>query len=193
MVGLLLLGFATDGGRGFTTETLRRSEVSREARTLPDFGLIDQNDRTTDLHALLAQDNKVWIVDFIYTRCTTVCSALGSVYQQLQRRIVERGLQNRIGLLSISFDPRHDDPAALRDYASRMRATASVWRLATLAAPSERETLLDAFGVFVVPGPYGQFEHNAALCIVDRRGRLVAIEDYDAVEQTLAAALAVPP
>ena len=103
MAGLLLLGLATDGGRGFTTETLRRSEVSREARALPDFGLIDQNDRTTGLHALLAQDNKVWIVDFIYTRCTTVCSALGSVYQQLQRRIVERGLQNRIGLLSIRF------------------------------------------------------------------------------------------
>ena len=41
MAGLLLLGLATDGGRGFTTETLRRSEVSREARALPDFGLID--------------------------------------------------------------------------------------------------------------------------------------------------------
>jgi protein SCO1/2 len=121
----------------------------------------------------------------VYTRCQTVCSSLGSVYQQLQAQILARDLHGRVGLLSISFDPAHDDAAALSAYASRMRVNASTWKVVSLESVPERQLLLDAFGIMVVPAPVNEFEHNAALHIVDGNGRLVRIMDYDAPGRAL--------
>ena len=47
--------------------------------------------------------------------------------------------------------------------------------------------LLKAFGITVVPDGFGGFVHNAALHVVDRRGRLVAIFDIGEEAQVLAA------
>ena len=97
---------------------------------------------------------------------------------------------DRVGLLSISFDPEHDNAAALRDYALRMRAHPNSWQLLTLAAPQDRQRLLDAFGIVVLPAPLGEFEHNAALHIVNATAELVRIVDINAPALALDAALA---
>lgn len=190
LIGLVTILTATDRGHSFTTEALRRGEVEREPRQIPDFALRNSAGTNTTLRRLLAADDRVWIVDFVYTRCQTVCSSLGSVYQQLQQQIVDRGAQSRVGLLSISFDPANDDAPALRSYAARMRLNPKVWNIVTLASAGDRRRLLDAFGIMVVPAPLGEFEHNAALHIVDARGQLIRIMDYDAPGLALDAALA---
>jgi len=177
VAGFMAIGQATDMGRAFTTETLRRQEVARQPRPLPEFVLRDATGRNTSLHPLLASDGRVQIVGFVYTRCQTVCRSLGSTYQQLQGQLVERGLQGKVGLLSISFDPAGDSAAALREYAQRMRMQPQVWRIVTLALEADRQRLLDAFGIMVVPAPYGEFEHNSALHIVSADGRLIRIVD----------------
>ena len=191
--GLALLLMATEGGNAFTTETLRRAAVERQPRPVPDFIVLDDSGRAQSLRGLIAHGERIWIVDFMYTRCRTVCTALGSVYQQLQRSIVERGLQGRVGLLSISFDPQHDDAAALRDYARRLRLDPSAWRAVSLASPADRRELLDAFGILVIPAEAGEFEHNAALHLVDARARLVRIVDDADPAAALDAALAAAP
>ena len=190
LAGLAVVFIATDRGRAFTTEELRRAEVAREPRPIPDLPVLDATGNIAGLRQRLAADDRVWIIDFIYTRCRSVCSSLGSVYQQLQRRILERGLQGQVGLLSVSFDPANDDARALQDYAARMRLNPAVWDVVSLASPDDRRRLLDSFGIMVVPAPLGEFEHNAALHIVDARLRLVRIMDYDATDQALDAALA---
>jgi protein SCO1 len=192
VLGLVWFWHATAAGNAFTTETLRRAEVAQAPRPLPDLLLLDATGRPARLPELLAAGPRVWIVDFVYTRCQTVCSALGGVYQQLQQQIVERGLQDRVGLVSISFDPLNDDPAALRDYAERLRIDPAVWRVATLSQPGDRRALLDAFGIMVIPAPLGEFEHNAALHVV-RGGRLVSIVDHDLATQVIDEALAETP
>ena len=184
---------AINRGHGFTTETLRRAEVARAPRPIPDFALIDADGRSTTLRQHLGAHQRVWIVDFVYTRCRTVCSSLGSVYQQLQRQILARGLQGQVRLLSVSFDPANDDAVALHDYAVRMGLKPEVWSVVTLASASDRQQLLDAFGIMVLPARDGEFEHNAALHIVDDRGRLLRILDYDAPGRALDAALALDP
>jgi protein SCO1/2 len=193
LLGLVLIFVATDGGHAFTTEALRRGEVAREPQSIPDFALQDGAGNSTALRQMLAEGEKVWIVDFVYTRCQTICTSLGSVYQQLQLEIQQRGLQDRVGLLSVSFDPANDDAKALRDYASRMRFDPAVWRIATLASSQDRRRLLDAFGIMVVPAPLGEFEHNAALHVVTSDGRMVAIIDYLAPTLALDTALAWLP
>jgi protein SCO1/2 len=185
--GLSGLLWATHGGSAFTTETLRRSAVAEAPVAVPDFIVVDTQRQQRPLHTLLAKDGRVWIVDFVYTRCTTLCLALGSVFQQLQSHIVEQGLQDRVGLLSISFDPQADTPATMSAYAERMRMQPAVWQLLTLRDASDRRRLLDSFGIMVVPAPLGEFEHNAALHVVTPTGQLVRIVDLSEPDEALAA------
>lgn len=178
VAALVVLLLATGGGQSFTTETLRRQHISQQAELIPDFDLTLKNGQRSSLLALLGPGGKVWLVDFVYIRCQTVCLSLGSVYQQLQAQIEARGLQDKVGLLSISFDPANDSPAALTDYAKRMRMNPQVWQIVTLTRWQDRRRLLDAFGIIVLPAPLGEFEHNAALHVVSSDGLLTRILDY---------------
>lgn len=191
--GLALIGHATGNGHSFTTETLRRDEVAREPRTLPNFAVRDAEGRVTSLQSLLAADGRVQIVDFVYTRCQTVCTSLGTIYQQLQQQLIERGLQDRVALLSISFDPTSDDTAALQAYTTRMRMRPQAWRVIALAAAADRRRLLDTFGIMVVPAALGEFEHNAALHIVTADGTLMRIVDIQSPTEAVATALQLAP
>ena len=209
IAGLALMLFATGGGQSFTTETLRRQQVSAQPQLIDAFAVTTASGKKTTLNALLATlvngggnngannvgdgSGKVWLVDFVYTRCQTVCSSLGSIYQQLQSGIEARGLQGKVGLLSISFDPANDDALALAAYATRMRMNPAVWQIATLSKWADRRRLLDAFGIMVVPASLGEFEHNAALHVVTSDGQLIQIIDYlayrNAIDQALATTL----
>ena len=191
--GLVAIYQATAGGTAFTTETLRRTAIAQAPMAVPDFGVVDAQGRTQSLPQLVGQDGRVWIVDFVYTRCTTLCLALGTVFQQLQAQIVAQGLHQQVGLLSISFDPLQDQPPALAEYAVRMRMQADVWQLVSLRSESDRRRLLDSFGIMVVPAPLGEFEHNAALHIVDPQGRLVRILGLDEGAEALDLARKLAP
>lgn len=194
---LLALLLATGGGQSFTTETLRRQHISQQAELVPAFDVTLGNGQRTTLKALLAPGGKVWLVDFVYTRCQTLCLSLGSTYQQMQAQIEARGLQGKVGLLSISFDPANDSPAALADYTKRMGMNPQVWQIATLTQWQDRRRLLDAFGIMVLPAPLGEYEHNAALHVVTGDGMLSRIVDYADyksaldIAATLAATMAV--
>ena len=190
LAGLVALFQATAGGTAYTTETLRRSEVARKPVQVPDLRVVDALGREQPLRQLLADNGRVWIVDFVYTRCVTLCLSLGTVFQQLQTQIVAQGLQDRVGLMSISFDPEQDRPSALAAYAGRMRMDPAIWQLLSLAEPADRRRLLDSFGIMVVRAPLGEFEHNAALHIVTSSGRLVRILGLDDGEQALKVAQA---
>ena len=178
VASLLVLLAETGGGQSFTTETLRRQQISQQAERVPAFDVTLSTGQQTTLNAVLSPGGKVWLVDFVYTRCQTLCSSLGSIYQQLQNQIEARGLQGRVGLLSISFDPANDDAEALASYAKRMELNPQVWQIATLTHWQDRRRLLDAFGIIVLPAPLGEFEHNAALHVVTHDGMLQRIVDY---------------
>lgn len=178
LASLLMLLHATGGGQSFTTETLRRQHISQQAELIPAFDVTLGNGQRTTLKAVLAPGGKVWLVDFVYIRCQTLCLSLGSIYQQLQAQIEARGLQGKVGLLSISFDPANDSPAALAGYAQRMGMNPEIWQIATLTRWQDRRSLLDAFGIMVLPAPLGEFEHNAALHVVTSDAMLTRIMDY---------------
>ena len=190
--GLAAILHATAGGTAFTTETLRRAAVLQAPMAVPDFVVVDAQGQIHGLRTLLGQGGRVVIVDFVYTRCTTLCLALGTVFQQLQSQIFQHGLQYRVGLLSISFDPLQDKPPELAAYAQRMQMQPAVWQLVSLHSEADRRRLLDSFGIMVVPAPLGDFEHNASLHVVRPEGRLVRILGLDeagaarAVAQSLA-------
>jgi protein SCO1/2 len=133
------------------------------------------------LSDVLADGHSVTIVDFFYTRCETVCLSLGTTFQQLQAALQQDAPPSPVRLVSISFDPR-DTTQDLRAYAARLHAGPS-WRFLRAADARQTAQLLEAFRVTVVPSGR-DFEHNAALLVVDPRGRLVRA--FDIAEQQLA-------
>ena len=182
-IGALYQG--TDGFQALTAESARRLAIARAPRPLPDVTLEFASGRRQSLAQALRADGRIAIVDFIYTRCNAVCSAMGAELQQLQHALQAAGLERQVRLLSISFDAR-DQPAELDAYARRMRAQPAVWQFAGVAERPQRQALLDAFGIVVVPAPLGEFQHNAAFHIVDADGKLLGIVDYDAPQAALA-------
>lgn len=185
LCGLMTLWWGTDGLTAITAESARRLDIQRHPRPLPAVALEDHNGAIAsfaDFH------NKVVLLDFVYTRCPTLCVALGSAFEQARERIAGSPLEGRIVLLTISFDPEHDGPSELADYADRYGGADAIWRV--LRAPSLQDTrnLLRVAKVIVVPDEFGGFVHNAAILVVDADGRLVRILDSDAIDDALATA-----
>lgn len=188
---LLLGGWAAAGWLTYdfqvwTDEGARRLQVALRPVEAPPVS-VQGPAGSSHLAALLAEVGGATIVNFVYTRCVTVCLSLGGGFQQLQAALqADRaaGSAPRVGLLSISFDHARDDPAALHAYAQRLRADPALWRFVRVPDTAQQQHLLRTLGVVVTPDGRGDFEHNAALLVFDARARMVRI--FDLAEQQLA-------
>ncbi len=165
----------TDTLRAFTTESARRLSIERAPRPVPD---VRWRDATLDPRGDdgIRAHRPVRIVDFIYTRCPSVCQAAGGLYAQLQEDLATEIAAGRVELLSVGFDLEHDTPAELADYRSRFGGGRG-WRTLAPLSSDDLEALARVYGVIVRPDEAGGFVHNAALHVVDTAGRLVAVFD----------------
>ncbi len=174
--GIGVLAVATDGFRAYTSETARRIDVREHPRTVPPFALETASGEHTSFGALRGR----WLlVEFIYTRCPTYCSVQGGEFARLQRELADPIARAQIVLISVSFDPQRDDPDALAGYMHRNGSRGAGWIAARPVDPADLAALLRVFGVVAVPDGLDGFVHNAAIAVVDRAGRLVAILDWD--------------
>jgi protein SCO1 len=180
LVGIGALARETDGFRVVTSAGARQLSIERTPQALPDARLVDQDGTP---FRLSDYEGRLVLVDFIYTRCPTICTALGDDFAQLRQPM---GGTRPIDLLSISFDPT-DDRAALQLYGDRFGAKPPRWRIAAPADARTRAELLHRFGVVVIPDGLGGFIHNDAVYLIDARGRLARILDPDAPGRLLAA------
>lgn len=176
ILGAGVLAWGTDGFNAFTDEGARRYAVSRNPRPVPDALLQDQLGRRFGLQELRG---RLVAVEFIYVNCPTVCAALGQAFRRVRDALPAERLGRDVLLLSVSFDQRRDVPARLADYAQLHGADGETWRIVRVEDAVQLEALLKTFGIVVIPDGFGGFEHNAALYLVDRAGRLVRIDDYD--------------
>ena len=65
--------------------------------------------------------DRIVVMDFVYTTCTTVCPVLSAILGQVQERLGER-LGADVHMVSVSVDPGRDTPERLKAYASSLRA-----------------------------------------------------------------------
>jgi protein SCO1/2 len=183
-LGLLALGGATDGFRAFTSEQARRLEVLRRPTAPPPVVLQDQDG---GFFRLSDYGGRIVLVDFVYIQCRSLCRVAGAQVQGLVRSLEDQGLADRTILVTISFDPARDTPEVLRAHGRKLGADPARWRVARPADPSRVAALLDAFGIVAIPDGRGEFQHNGAVHLLDRGGRLAAIFDYEAREDILRA------
>lgn len=173
----------TDGFRAITAEAARREQVLREPRPVPAVVLEDQDAR---LFRLQDYGGRMVALEFVYTRCRTLCRLLGAEFLQIRKLLEAERLAGDVALVSISFDPAYDTPAQLRRYARAHGADGEHWRVARVRNVADRDALLRAFGVVIVADELGGYEHNAAIHLLDSRGRLVRIADLGSPAQFVA-------
>ena len=173
----------TDGLSALTSEQARRLSIASSPRQVPDVALEDQDGREFTLAQF--QGTPV-AVEFIYTRCQTLCALLSAGMRRFsaEQRSFTRG--SRVQLVSISFDPVADSTQRLREYASHYGADGDTWRLARVRDARDLDILLRTFGVVVIPDGAGGFQHNAAVHLLNTEGRLARVLDADATPPDLA-------
>lgn len=184
LTGLAAFTYATAGFRVVTSEGARRLAIARTPLAVPHVPLVDQDGVVFSLDDYRG---KAVMIEFIYTRCPTLCSVLADDFSRMLALTSERNIE----LLGISFDSDNDDRQALKLYAERFGAAMPRWRIAMPVERRDLAALLGTFGVVVIPDGMGGFVHNSAIYIVDANGRLVRIIDPDAPRQVVAAALDV--
>ena len=146
----------------------------------PDGPVLDVRGRRTPL-ARFTRD-KITVLSFIYTGCADArgCPLAYQVLHTMYDRLRESpDLQERVRLVTLSFDPAHDTPAVMRRYANGVLADKSAgveWAFLTTASARELIPLLDGFGqdVRLEPGPHGtkapRLGHVLKVFLIDPRG-----------------------
>ncbi|MGH8462240.1 MAG: SCO family protein [Stenotrophobium sp.] len=186
IIGGYTLSAATDGFRAFTTETARRVGVREHPVEIPQVEL----ETASGSRMNFADFHGKWlVVDFIYTRCPTYCSALGGEFAQLQDRLAGPLAQGKLQLLSISFDPDRDTPQQLAAYQQRFRQRGPGWLAARPVTADGLRQLERVFGITVIPDTFGGYVHNVAIQMVDPRGRLVEIMGMEKPDRVARAVL----
>lgn len=82
-----------------------------------DTQLVDQNGRKVKLKSDVFGDRLV-VLDFAYTNCTTICPVLTSLLVKVQDELGPR-LGKEVSLVTITVDPARDTAPRLREYAAK--------------------------------------------------------------------------
>lgn len=120
-------------------QTYVRTAVAYE---IPDLTLINQHAQTVELRPLLLGKQAV-MLEFSYTRCTSLCADQAVKFANLQRRTGQNPQQVR--LISISIDPQIDTPAVLKDYLDSFQAQPG-WDYLT-GSPADIHQLMQIFDI----------------------------------------------
>lgn len=88
--------------------------------SIPDVQLTTQFGESVSLRDDVIGD-RIVVMDFVYTSCTTVCPVLSAILGQLQGRLGER-LGKDVVMISLTVDPLRDTPQRLKAYAEKHRA-----------------------------------------------------------------------
>lgn len=181
VVGSAGLWQATDGLQALTAESARRLSVEEAQPAVPNIVLETMSGSATHL---VDSSGKMTVVGFIYTRCPTICQTGGTYLARLRDQLENQDLEGRVRILSVSFDPTHDDVPALFSYGKAHGADGKIWTVARTTT-KDLDSLLTTFGVVVIPDEFGGYEHNAAMHVVSPSGRLVAILDIDDLDAAI--------
>jgi protein SCO1 len=147
---------------------------------LPAFQLVDQHGQPYGSEQLRG---RIWVADFVFTSCPTVCPKLTKRMAQIQHRA--RNLGDAFHLVTFTVDPENDTPARLADYAAAYHATPSRWTFLTGPLRDVEPTVVKGFkmamGKDEIPAGSGLFAifHGEKLVLVDPEGFIRGYYDAD--------------
>ena len=141
---LVILLAAVIPGVFLPTLACREDRKLDDLGTVPAFSLVDETGSVFTEEALRGHPT---IVNFIFTRCDTVCPITSMKMARLEEKTRDkRGIA--VKLVSISVDPTYDTPDKLAAFAKKYKANPERWRFLT-GKPDEISALVQ--GPFMSP------------------------------------------
>jgi protein SCO1/2 len=113
---------------------------------------------------------KVWIADFFFTSCPSICPKMTSQMKRLS--ILTKDLEKHIQFISFSINPSYDGPSKLRAYRKHYGITAKNWEFLTGDEEATHALGVDYFQVFANKDieSAGGYAHSPAFVLVDKEG-----------------------
>jgi protein SCO1/2 len=143
--------------------------------TVPAFRLVAQTGEPFGSEELTG---RVWIANFIFTRCPTVCPQLSRRMADVQAAVRE---DEGIRLVSFSVDPDYDTPEVLREYATRFGADPERWTFLTGTVESIKQAVEEGLkvssGLDGKPVDVSEVLHGTHFVLVDDRLRIRGYHD----------------
>ena len=130
---------------------------------VPDILLIDQDSN----HLKLSErGEKVFISDFFFTSCPSICPKVTKQMMRLYERYKE---DDRVLLISHTIDQRHDSVSVLNRYAKNLGVDTERWKFVT----GEKDSifhLAEEYFVSVIEDPSAPkgFDHSGRLILLDK-------------------------
>lgn len=148
--------------------------------------VLDDAGRRHDLSELLR--GRTTVLAFIYTRCGDVCPSATFDMSRLQDLAAQdRRLSSRMQLVTMSFDPEHDAPEVMREFAAQWRSAdeaAPNWLFLTAPDLKTIAPVLAAYNQRVdrksdAASPGGPLSHIFRAFLIDRGGMIRNIFSLD--------------
>lgn len=153
----------------------------------PDFKLSDQNNKTISNQDYLG---KVYVVEFFFTTCPTICPKMNLNMVALQNQFF--GNPN-FGIASFTINPEHDTAEVLKKHASDIGVKSSNWHMLT----GDKEVIFNiankGFNLYAGENSKvnGGFEHSGLFALIDKNGNIRCRKDdfgnpilyYDGLEK----------
>lgn len=171
------LGFCLAAPLAFAALGSRKSPRAAEdlgdsAFPLGPFRLVERSGRAVTDRDLA---DRVWVANFIFTRCPLSCPKISAVMKGLQSKLAGTNAL----LVSITVDPEHDTPTVLKEYADRFGAEGDRWWFLTGPKGDVHALIRDRFKLGVQPTSEADrqdgaeaFEHSEKFALVDH-GKVV--------------------
>ncbi|WP_226669769.1 SCO family protein [Metabacillus litoralis] len=134
------------------------------------FSYTDQNGQAFGSENL---KGKVWIADFIFTNCDTVCPPMTASMAALQKELTNQNLD--VELVSFSVDPMIDTPEVLKKYMDKFTTNSSNWHMLTGYKQAEIEAFArEEFQTLIQkPSSSDQVIHSTSFYLINQQGEVV--------------------
>lgn len=145
----------------------------KKFNTVPAFEFIDQNGDTINNESL---KGSVYIVDFFFTSCPTICGPMSNNLKTVQEKLKD---YPDFKILSVSIDPEYDTQEVLKKYANRHDAIKDVWHFARGDKEATFKLAREGFSAYVGESKDTiiKFEHSGNFALVDRNGVIRSRKD----------------
>jgi protein SCO1/2 len=140
----------------------------RNGHTIADFNLINQyGEKTTQED----YSNKIYVADFFFTRCQTICPIMSTNMSDLQHAFIN---DDEVKFLSMSVTPVMDSVPVMKAYAEKKGAIKGKWNLTTGNKKHIYQLASKSFMAVVDEGDGGlqDFIHTEQFVLVDKKKRI---------------------
>jgi|TARA_B100001059_G_scaffold178971_1_gene179600 protein SCO1/2 len=150
----------------------------RKYHTIADFSLINQNGKTVTQETY---KNKIYIADFFFTTCQTICPIMTDHMVILQNQLK---LDPEVMLLSHTVTPKIDSVAQLKKYAIEKGVLDAKWNLVTGDKKEIYQLARKSYLAVKSNGDGGEYDmiHTENFMLVDQKKRIRGYYDGTNIE-----------